>query len=266
MLTTVATVSLVLAVLCAFWLLIDVIRHPQHMAIMNVVWPLTALYAGPLALLIYYWFGRMSVHDSMHEGHGMNDQQSMHQDHSMHGEHDMHDAQHVDAMPSMKGHEMSSMPEKPFWQSVVVGSTHCGSGCTVGDIIAEGGMHFLVPTVISLTGASLVFTAWGIDYVLALLFGVAFQYFSIVPMRQLAFREGLVTAFKVDFLSLTFWQIGMYGWMAICLFVVFGIESPEMAKNGPVFWFMMQIAMLCGFLTTFPMNWWLIRAGIKEKM
>ncbi len=30
------------------------------------------------------------------------------------------------------------------------------------------------------------------------------------------------------------------------------------------FWFMMQIAMVCGFLTAYPVNCWLIRTGIKE--
>lgn len=29
---------------------------------------------------------------------------------------------------------------------------------------------------------------------------------------------------------------------------------------------MMQIAMLAGFLTAYPVNWWLLRSGIKEKM
>ena len=29
---------------------------------------------------------------------------------------------------------------------------------------------------------------------------------------------------------------------------------------------MMQIAMICGFVTAYPVNWWLIRAGLKEKM
>jgi hypothetical protein len=29
---------------------------------------------------------------------------------------------------------------------------------------------------------------------------------------------------------------------------------------------MMQIAMPAGFLTSYPVNWWLLRAGIKEKM
>lgn len=263
MLTQIATLSLILALLCSLWLLVDVIRHPQHMAIMNYVWPLTALYAGPLALLIYYWFGRMSLHDQKHQGHEMHGEQSRHGEHAMHN---MHEGHQAETMPTMDEHPMSSLPEKPFWQSVVLGATHCGSGCTVGDILVEGGLHFLVPTVITLTGASLVFFTWTVDYIFALLFGVAFQYFSIVPMRHLSFREGLITAFKVDFFSLTCWQIGMYGWMAVCLFGLFGLESAAMAKTSPVFWFMMQIAMLCGFLTTFPVNWWLIRSGIKEQM
>lgn len=29
---------------------------------------------------------------------------------------------------------------------------------------------------------------------------------------------------------------------------------------------MMQIAMIVGFLTAYPMDWWLISCGIKEKM
>jgi hypothetical protein len=29
---------------------------------------------------------------------------------------------------------------------------------------------------------------------------------------------------------------------------------------------MMQIAMLFGFVTSYPVNWWLLKAGLKEKM
>jgi hypothetical protein len=29
---------------------------------------------------------------------------------------------------------------------------------------------------------------------------------------------------------------------------------------------MMQIAMVFGFATAYPVNWWLIRSGIKERM
>jgi len=30
--------------------------------------------------------------------------------------------------------------------------------------------------------------------------------------------------------------------------------------------FLMQIGMAAGFLTSYPVNWWLVRSGIKEKM
>jgi Domain of unknown function (DUF4396) len=29
---------------------------------------------------------------------------------------------------------------------------------------------------------------------------------------------------------------------------------------------MMKIAMFFGFLTSYPVNWWLIHSGLKEKM
>jgi hypothetical protein len=32
------------------------------------------------------------------------------------------------------------------------------------------------------------------------------------------------------------------------------------------FWAAMQVAMVAAFLTSYPVNWWLVSAGIKEKM
>jgi hypothetical protein len=82
-------------------------------------------------------------------------------------------------------------------------------------------------------------------------------------MRNLSVKEGLIGALKADSLSITFWQIGMYGWMAVAVFLIFG---HELEKTDPVFWFMMQIAMWFGFATSYPINWWLLKRGIKEKM
>ncbi len=140
-----------------------------------------------------------------------------------------------------------------------LGATHCGSGCTLGDIIAEW-IVFAAP--LKLFGKA-IFGAWMLDYILAFLFGIAFQYFTIKPMRDLSAGQGLKAALEADSLSLTSWQLGMYGWMAIATFAIFG---HELTKANPVFWFMMQIAMLFGFLTSFPVNWWLLKKGIKEPM
>ncbi|MGH9344680.1 MAG: DUF4396 domain-containing protein, partial [Terriglobia bacterium] len=49
-----AWASLSLAFLCALTIVIDYTWHRQKMWIMYVVWPVTALYFGPLALAVYY--------------------------------------------------------------------------------------------------------------------------------------------------------------------------------------------------------------------
>jgi hypothetical protein len=220
--------ALILGAACALILLVDVKRHPQHMWIMDVVWPITGLYAGPLALWGYFRFGRATGH-----GHGA--------------------------------------PAKPFYATVGIGTTHCGAGCTLGDIISEW-LCFAAPAVAVWFGfqsifAEKMFAVWVADFIFAFALGIAFQYFTIAPMRGLGFRDGMIAALKADTLSLTAWQVGMYGFIAVAQIVYFRpLAGKPVEVNTPEFWFTMQLAMLCGFITSYPVNWWLIRAGIKEKM
>ena len=90
---------------------------------------------------------------------------------------------------------------------VAKGTTHCGSGCTVGDLIAE---WVILALPLSVFGHRL-FGAWIYDYVLAFAFGILFQYFTIKPMKKVSRGESVKEAVKADSLSLTAWQIGMYG-------------------------------------------------------
>ncbi len=216
-------ISLLTGGVCFLVIVIDILSgNKQKMMIMNFVYPITALYAGILALLFYFTIGRKTV--------------------------------------QKKEEEMKSMnKDKPFWQKVSIGALHCGGGCTLGDIAAESLFSF-VPVVIF--GSSLI-GKWTIDYLFAFTIGIIFQYYAIKPMKKLSPRQVLKAALKADSLSLTFWQIGMYGWMAIAIFLIY---DQKLEADNPLFWFMMQIAMICGFLTSFPINWWLIKKGIKEAM
>lgn len=161
--------------------------------------------------------------------------------------------------------------DTPMALAVAKGASHCGAGCTLGDIVAEW-LAFAVPTVAVWFGwhslfAEKVLAVWVLDFVLAFVIGIVFQYFSIAPMRGLGLREGLVAAIKADTLSIGSWQVGMYGAMALIQFAllkpVYGVIAPV---DTPEFWFAMQIAMLAGFATAYPVNWWLVRSGVKEKM
>ena len=105
------------------------------------------------------------------------------------------------------------------------------------------------------------------DYVFAYAFGIVFQYFTIAPMRNLSLGRGIIAAGKADTLSPAAWQIGMYGFMALAYFYFFRtLIGLKLEVNTPEFWFMMQMAMIVGFVTAYPMTWWLIRLGIKEQM
>ena len=201
-------------VVCAAIVAADVIRHRQMMWIMDLVWPLTALYSGPFGLWAYLAIGRNAP--GRHGG------------------------------------------EKPFWQSVLTGATHCGAGCAVGDVIGE---WLVFAAGLALLGSPLL-AKFVVAFVLAYVFGIFFQYFAIAPMRGLGFADGMRAAIKADTLSLIAYEIGMFAWMAITQKLLF----PGLLPVTWTFWFMMQIAMMLGLATTFPMNWWLIRRGIKESM
>jgi hypothetical protein len=227
-LTLVGAISSTVSGLCALAIVADIISgNAQKMWIMNVVWPITALWSGPLGLYAYFRFGRVSTKPAM--------------------------------MAAQKEHRPPPQQSQPFPVLAGKATTHCGAGCTLGDLIAES-LVLVLP--LSLFGHKL-FGAWLYDFILAFAFGIAFQYFTIKPMKKLSPGQGVVAALKADALSLTAWQLDMYGWMALTTFVLF---HHELAKQTPVFWFMMQIAMLVGFLTSYPVNWWLLRRGIKEKM
>ena len=232
--------SLTLGALCLVAIAADILRHPQHMGIMNVVWPVTALFGTVWVVWQYVRYGRLA-RDSV-------------------------------ARAAMdRGEKMPSMTQTPFPIMVANGALHCGSGCMLGDICAEW-LVFLAPSVALFFGwhwlfGPEMFAAWVVDFLFAYAFGIVFQYFSIKPMRDLAPGPAIWAAIKADTLSLTSWQIGMYGFMAFANFYLFQhVLGLAMRTDTPEFWFMMQIAMLCGFATAYPMNWLLIRTGIKEKM
>jgi hypothetical protein len=59
----------------------------------------------------------------------------------------------------------------------------------------------------------------------------------------------------------------MYGMMAPLHSAGSGRRSEQIAPVASAeFWFAIQLAMLAGFATAYPVNWLLIRKGLKEEM
>lgn len=220
--------GIVLALVLAFF----VSQHKPHMKIMGPVWILTGLWASFLGVWAYFKLDRSRS------------------------------KMEPSSMGNMKSGNMSmKMPMKsPRWQSVALSTLHCGAGCTLADLVGEW-FTFYVPVSI---GGSMLAGSWVIDYILALFFGFFFQYFAIREMEKVSPATALKRAVKADFLSLTAWQIGMYGWMAISMFVIF--KDTTFTRDSWMFWFLMQIAMFFGFCVAYPVNALLIKAGIKNEM
>lgn len=149
---------------------------------------------------------------------------------------------------------------QPYWKRIFVSATHCGSGCVLGDII---GAPIVLFTGLALLGERL-YAEYFVEFVLAYLFGIAFQYFPIRAVRQVRPRDAIIDAVKADTLSLTAFEVGMFAWMAVIYFVFLAERRPD--PSMILFWFIMQIGMVFGFLTTYPANWLLVRWGVKSGM
>ncbi len=231
MFETISWISLGIAFFCSIVIAIDLMRHPQKMGIMNIVWPVTALYGSVFALWAYFRIGRKKAKDA-----------GMH----MSGE------EHEEMMEEAQAH--------PTPAQIGAAASHCGAGCTLGDIVAD---FTIFGFGLTLWGSEL-WAAFVLDYILAWGLGIVFQYFTIAPMRGISGFAGIWAAIKADTLSITAWQLGMYGWMLLTYFVIF--PHPHLHPNQAGYWFMMQFAMIAGFLTGYPMNYILVKTGLKEAM
>ena len=77
---------------------------------------------------------------------------------------------------------------------------------------------------------------------------IAYYVQEEVP-RGLSPREGLIAAVKIDTLSLLAYEVGMFAWMGFRAWLY-----PDLEPTSWTYWLMMQVAMILGFATTYPVN------------
>lgn len=233
----------------ALIIFMDLFRHPQKMKIMMPVWVLTGLWGSYIGLLFYLIVGRTPDPEA-HVMNGAN--KDFNKDKTT--ETGMQMGMNMEMHPHMPLTPLHPEPSKVF-----VSTLHCGAGCSLADLVGEGVLAG-IPFVLA---GNVWVGRWIVDYILALLFGVLFQYAAIQPMLHLPPGKAFLRAFRIDFLSLTAWQAGMYAWMAVVMFLLF---PQGLSHTSLEFWFMMQIAMFFGLAASYPVNWLLIKKGIKPTM
>jgi hypothetical protein len=177
----VSWLAIILGVLTAIAIAFHEVAHPQHMKIMNAVWPVTGLYVPVIGWWAYTGLGRPKL---------------------------------------ALAH--STPAKNEFWKSVFVSSTHCASGCVIGDII---GAPIVFAAGWTLFGQRL-FADYVVLFALAFIFGIAFQYLAIREVRRVSPRMALVDALKADTLALTAFEVGLFAWMAVMYFLF--VPRPEL--------------------------------------
>lgn len=222
-LTILAWISVAAAFLSAAAIVYDIYGRGmrQHVVVMEAVWPITALYLGPLGLLVYVRVGRPRRRPAISQPGG--------------------------------GRE-------PEWHGVFISASHCGAGCAIGDLIGEWAIYAAALTI---AGVSL-WPEYLIDFALAYVFGLLFQYLAIKPMGDLSPRRAISDAIKSETLSIIAFELGMFAVMALVYFVFF--THPHLSTAHAAYWLTMQIAAAIGLGASYPVNVWLVRHGIKHAM
>jgi hypothetical protein len=222
-LTIIAWISIAAALVSAAAIVYDIYGRGmrQHVLVMEAVWPITALYLGPLGLLIYARIGRPRRRPATN---------------------------HV------------ARQQDPEWHGVFISASHCGAGCALGDLIGE---WVIYAGALTIAGVAL-WPEYLIDFTLAYVFGLLFQYLAIKPMSDVSRRQAISDAIKSETLSIIAFELGMFAVMALVYFVFF--TDPHLNQAHAAYWLTMQIAAAIGLATSYPVNIWLVRHGIKHAM
>ncbi len=140
------------------------------------------------------------------------------------------------------------------WRQVLGSTMHC---------VAGDGIGILAGAVIAAISGLSGFTDIALEYVLG--FGFGWCIFQALFMRGMAggsYKQSLKDTFFPEMLSMNCLMAGMVPVMTIVIAHFSGSHDP----STPAFWFVMSMALLVGFLTAYPMNWWLVSNHLKHGM
>lgn len=139
------------------------------------------------------------------------------------------------------------------WRQVLGSTMHCVAGDGVG--ILAGAVigtliHMSLPAEMAL------------EYLLG--FGFGWLIFQALAMKAMlgSYKQALVKTFYSEFVSMNWLMASMMPIMMISRRYIDGVDDP----TSPRFWFIMSMSLLAGFITAYPINWWLVSRQLKHGM
>ncbi|MEP7003983.1 MAG: DUF4396 domain-containing protein [Chloroflexota bacterium] len=143
----------------------------------------------------------------------------------------------------------------PLWKQGVGSTIHCVAGDATGIVFAA--------TITALLG----FPMWLdliSEYTLGFLFGLLiFQALFMKDMLGGSYGEALRRSLIPEWLSMNMVMAGMIP--AMVLFMM-GQDMRAMEPRSLVYWGAMSASITIGFAIAYPMNVWLVHAGLKHGM
>ena len=156
----------------------------------------------------------------------------------------------ADKEPSPGTHETFV---SPLWKQSVGSTVHCVAGDATGIILA------------GILTALLGLPMWAdllIEYVAGFAFGLfIFQALFMRAMMGGSYWDNVKRSFLPELLSMNMMMAGMAPVMTM---LMMGRDMRAMWPGELLFWFVMSLGVIAGFVLAYPMNVWLVAKGMKH--
>lgn len=142
---------------------------------------------------------------------------------------------------------------KPFWKQGIGSTIHCVAGDATGIILAAAVTAWLgLPMWIDLI----------VEYLAGFAFGLfIFQSLFMQSMMGGTYWENVRRSFLPEFISMNFMMAGMAPVMS---FLMMGRDMRAMEPTELVFWGVMSIGVIAGFIMAYPSNVWMVARRLKH--
>ena len=156
----------------------------------------------------------------------------------------------ADKEPSAGEHETFTAP---LWKQGVGSTIHCVAGDATGIILA------------AVITASLGLPMWLdliVEYIAGFSFGLfIFQSLFMKSMMGGTYWENVRKSFLPEFISMNFMMAGMAPVMS---FLMMGRDMRAMDPTELMFWGVMSLGVIAGFIFAYPANVWLVARNLKH--
>jgi Domain of unknown function (DUF4396) len=145
-------------------------------------------------------------------------------------------------------------PEPPLWEQSVESTIHCVAGDATGILLAA-----VVTIWLGLPMSLEVIVEYAAGFAVGLF---VFQALCMKPSFDGSYRRAVRGTFLPETLSMNALMAGMIPVMVILM----SRDMSAMEPSSVRFWGSMSLAFVVGTLMTYPVNWWLVKRGLKHGM